>query len=84
MNCINETVIQEIRWPKTGECEFRAVANTSFKYHICYSGDSKAERGVSFIVIGKQMKRVIRWKPIISYRICVLRMRGKFFNYFNY
>jgi hypothetical protein len=80
---VNVAAIQEIRWPKTGEREFRAVdpiANTSFKYHIYYSGGDKAERGVGFIVIGKQMKRVIRWKPI-SDRICVLRMKGKFFNY---
>lgn len=75
--------IQEIRWPRTGEREFRAVdpiANTSFKYYIYYSGGDRAERGVSFIVIGKQMKRIIRCKPV-SDRICVLRMKSKFFNY---
>lgn len=80
---VNVAAIQEIRWPRTGEREFRAVdpiANTSFKYHIYYSGGDRAERGVGFIVIGKQMKRIIRWKPV-SDRICVLRMKGKFFNY---
>jgi sorting nexin-29 len=80
---VNVAAIQEIRWPRTGEREFRAVdpiANTSFKYHIYYSGGDRAERGVGFIVFGSQMKRVIRWKPI-SDRICVLRMKGKFFNY---
>ncbi|XP_058816180.1 uncharacterized protein LOC131679467 [Topomyia yanbarensis] len=43
-------------------------------------GGEKAEHGVGFIVIGKQMQRFIRWKPV-SERICVLRVRGKFFNY---
>ncbi|XP_058840098.1 craniofacial development protein 2-like [Topomyia yanbarensis] len=51
-----------------------------FRYHLYYSGGERAEHGVGFIVIGKQMKRVIRWKPIND-RICVLRIKGKFFNY---
>lgn len=72
-----------MRWPGTGEREFRAVdptANTSFKYHIYYSGGERAEYGVGFIVLGKQQKRVMRWRAVND-RICVLRIRGKFFNY---
>ena len=75
--------IQEVRWPRSGEREFRAVdpiANTSFRYHIYHSGGDRAEHGVGFVMIGQQMNRVMRWKPI-SDRICVLRIRGKFFNY---
>jgi hypothetical protein len=75
--------IQEVRWPHSGEREFRAVdpiAHTHFKYHIYYSGSAKAERGVGFVVLGDQQKRVIRWRPVND-RICVLRIKGKFFNY---
>ncbi|XP_058817611.1 craniofacial development protein 2-like [Topomyia yanbarensis] len=71
---VSVAAIQEVRWPRTGEREFRTVnpiTNTSVKYSVYYSGGEKAERGVGFIVIGKQMKRVIRWKPV-SERICVL------------
>ncbi|XP_058817290.1 uncharacterized protein LOC131680595 [Topomyia yanbarensis] len=80
---VSVAAIQELRWPRTGEREFRTVnpiANTSIKYNIYYSGGEKTEHGVGFIVIGKQMKRVIRWKPV-SERICVLKVRVKFFNY---
>ena len=80
---VKVAAIQDVRWPKTGEREFRAVdpiAGTSFKYHIYYSAGVNAERGVGFVLIGKQMKRVIRWRPI-SDRICALRIKGKFFNY---
>ena len=75
--------IQEVRWPNSGEREFRAVdpiARTSFKYHIYYSGGKAAERGVGFVVLGNQKTRVIRWRPVDD-RICVLRIKGKFFNY---
>ena len=57
--------IQEVRWPGHGEREFTAVdpiANTSFKYHIYYSGGEKAMHGVGFVVIGDQKNRVIKWK----------------------
>ncbi|XP_058064632.1 uncharacterized protein LOC131214270, partial [Anopheles bellator] len=80
---VEVTAIQEVRWRNAGEREFRAVdpiAGTAFRYHIYYSGGTKAERGCGFVLIGKQMKRVIRWRPI-SDRICVLRIKGKFFNY---
>ena len=75
--------IQEVRWPNSGEREFRAVdpiAHTSFKYHIYYSGGKAAERGVGFVVLGNQKTRVIRWRPVDD-RICVLRIKGKFFSY---
>lgn len=75
--------IQEVRWPGHGEREFTAVdpiANTSFKYHIYYSGGEKAMHGVGFVVIGDQKNRVIKWK-VVNDRICVLRIKGKFFNY---
>ena len=31
-------------------------------------------------MLGKQQRRIIRWRPVTD-RICVLRMKGKFFNY---
>ena len=80
---VSMAAIQEVRWPRSGEREFRAVdliAGTSFRYHIYHSGGEKAGHGVGFVVIGKQMKWVMRWKPI-SDRICVFRIRDKFFNY---
>ncbi|XP_052562932.1 craniofacial development protein 2-like [Culex pipiens pallens] len=36
--------------------------------------------GVGFVVIGDQKNRVIKWK-VVNDRICVLRIKGKFFNY---
>ncbi|XP_039452866.1 craniofacial development protein 2-like [Culex pipiens pallens] len=80
---VHVAAIQEVRWPGHGEREFTAVdpiANTSFKYHIYYSGGEKATHGVGFVVIGDQKNRVIKWK-VVNDRICVLRIKGKFFNY---
>ncbi|XP_038116615.1 uncharacterized protein LOC119768902 [Culex quinquefasciatus] len=80
---VHVAAIQEVRWPGHGEREFTAVdpiANTSFKYHIYYSGGEKAMHGVGFVVIGDQKNRVIKWK-VVNDRICVLRIKGKFFNY---
>ena len=74
--------LQEDRWRGTGEREFRAVdptAGTSFKY-IYYNGGKKAENGVGFVVLGKEQRRIIRWWPVTD-RICVFKMKGKFFNY---
>lgn len=34
------------------------------KHNIFHSGSDKADYGVGFIVIDKQMKRAKRWKPI--------------------
>ncbi|XP_038106501.1 craniofacial development protein 2-like [Culex quinquefasciatus] len=80
---VHVAAIQEVRWPGHGEREFTAVdpiANTSFKYHIYYSGGEKAMHGVGFVVIEDQKNRVIKWK-VVNNRICVLRIKGKFFNY---
>lgn len=80
---VNVAAIQEVRWPGHGEREYTAVdptTGTSFKYHIFYSGGERARHGVGFVVIGKQKNRVMKWKPVDD-RICVLRIRGKFFNY---
>ncbi|XP_038116919.1 craniofacial development protein 2-like [Culex quinquefasciatus] len=80
---VHVAAFQEVRWPGHGEREFTAVdpiANTSFKYHIYYSGGEKAMHGVGFVVIGDQKNRVIKWK-VVNDRICVLRIKGKFFNY---
>ena len=80
---VEVAALQEVRWHETSEREFRAVdptAGTSFKYHIYYSGGNKAEHGDGFVVLGKQQRRIIRWRPV-SDRICVLRKKDKFFNY---
>lgn len=50
--------------------------------HCVFLSNSRTARapGVGFIVDAKWSKAVIDWKPIND-RICVLRVRGKFFNY---
>ncbi|XP_055534872.1 craniofacial development protein 2-like [Wyeomyia smithii] len=44
------------------------------------SGGTTNERGTGFIVLGKMQSRVIKWQAIID-RMCVLRIKGRFYNY---
>ncbi|XP_055539027.1 uncharacterized protein LOC129726410 [Wyeomyia smithii] len=44
------------------------------------SGGTTNERGTGFIVLGKMQSRVIKWQAI-SDRMCVLRIKGRFYNY---
>lgn len=56
------------------------IANTSFRYHIYYSDGEKAKYGVVFVVIGDQKNGAIKWK-VVNDPICVLRIKGTFFNH---
>jgi exonuclease III len=54
---------------------------TMLKHSVFLSNSGNARApGVGFIVDAKWTKAVIDWKPV-SERICVLRVRGKFFDY---
>lgn len=69
----NVTAVQETKW--TGQHVFECQRFTIFS-----SGGTKGSFGTGFIVDTMWAKHVIDWKPI-NERICVLRVRGKFFNY---
>ena len=69
----NITAIQETKW--TGQQLFLCQGFTVFS-----SGGKKTGFGTGFIVDPKWAKHVVDWKPI-NERICVLRVKGKFFNY---
>lgn len=66
---VSAAVIQEICGPQLQNVN--NIENTSFKHYIYYDDGDSTECGVGFMVIGKQMKQVIRWEPV-SYRIFVL------------
>ena len=69
----NITAIQETKW--IGQQVFDCQRFTIFS-----SGGTKSSFGTGFIVDPKWAKHVVDWKPI-NERICVLRVKGKFFNY---
>jgi hypothetical protein len=69
----NITAIQETKW--AGQQVFECQRFTVFS-----SGGSKGSFGTGFIVDPKWAKHVVDWRPI-NERICVLRVKGKFFNY---
>ena len=69
----NITAIQETKW--TGQHVFECQRFTVFS-----SGATNGKYGTGFIVDPRWAKHVIDWRPI-NERICVLRVKGKFFNY---
>ena len=69
----NITAIQETKW--TGQQMFECQRFTVF-----LSGGTRGSFGTGFIVDPLWTRHVIDWKPV-SERICVLRVKGKFFNY---
>ena len=69
----NITAVQETRW--TGQCVFECQRFTIFS-----SGGEKGSFGTGFIVDKKWAVHVIDWRPV-NEKLCVLRVKGKFFNY---
>ena len=69
----NITAVQETKW--TGQQVFECQ-----RFMVFSSGGQKGSFGVGFIVDPNWAKQVIDWKPV-NERICVLRVKGKFFNY---
>lgn len=69
----NIAAIQETRWTGQDTRKFK-------DYTIYVSGGTKHEFGTAFFVMGEMQQRVIDWKPRND-RICVLRIKGRFFNY---
>ena len=50
------------------------------KAQFYQSGGATNELGTGFCVIGRMQDRVIKWKAI-NERMCLLRIKGRFFNY---
>ena len=46
------------------------------------SGGKSGQFGIAFIVDARWGKHIIDWKPI-NERICILRLRGRFFKHFD-
>ena len=69
----NITAIQETKW--IGQHVFECQ-----RFTVYSSGGTRGNYGTGFIVDPKWAKHVSDWKPI-NERICVLRVKGKFFNY---
>ena len=69
------TAIQETRWPGQNLL-------TSKDYKFYYSGKKDGPRkfGTGFMVFGKSRNAVLGFNPVDEW-ICILRIRGKFFNY---
>jgi hypothetical protein len=70
----NVTAIQETRW---------RGADTVYKcngFTVLSSGGRGGQFGTAFIVDANWGKHIIGWTPV-SERICILRLRGRFFNY---
>ncbi|CAG4962688.1 unnamed protein product [Colias eurytheme] len=67
--------LQEVRWPGKGECN---VDNDSVLF---YSGSNTGRHthGTGFLVPTNLLVNVIRFEAI-SDRLCMIRVRGKFFN----
>ncbi|CAG4947208.1 unnamed protein product [Colias eurytheme] len=67
--------LQEVRWPGKGECN---VDNDSVLF---YSGSNTGRHthGTGFLVPTNLLENVIRFEAI-SDRLCMIRVRGKFFN----
>jgi exonuclease III len=75
-NKIAIAAIQETRWNKSTPQAFM-----SSKYNIYTSSQTnKHEFGVAFFVDSEFNHLVINFTPI-SERLCVLRLKGRFFNY---
>jgi hypothetical protein len=66
------TAIQETKWP--GEHLFKSDGFT-----VLLSNGAGRTFGTGFIVDARWSSRIIDWRPIDG-RICVLRVRGRFFN----
>ena len=70
----NVTALQETRW---------RGRDTVYKHRgftVLSSGGKGGQFGTAFIVDARWGKHIIDWKPI-NERICILRLRGRFFNY---
>ncbi|XP_055622546.1 uncharacterized protein LOC129766114 [Toxorhynchites rutilus septentrionalis] len=50
------------------------------KAQFYQSGGATNELGTGFVVLGRLLDRVINWKAI-NERMCVLRIKGRFYNY---
>ncbi len=71
---IDIATIQEIRWTGQGIQEKK-------RHTIFYSCDERVhEFGTGFIIRGRYRQLVIGFKAI-STRVCLIRLRGKFYNY---
>ena len=70
----NVTAIQETRW-RGRESVYQLNGFT-----VLSSGGRGGQYGTAFIVDARWGKHIIDWKPI-NERICMLRLRGRFFNY---
>ncbi len=69
----NITAIQETRWE--GRCEFSCEGFT-----VLSSGGRRGAFGTGFLVDAKWTRSIIGWTPV-NEKLCVLRVRGKFFTY---
>ena len=70
----NVTALQETRWRgKDTVYEHRG-------FTVLSSGGRGGQFGTAFIVDARWGKHIIDWKPI-NERMCILRLRGRFFNY---
>ncbi|CAL1685092.1 unnamed protein product [Lasius platythorax] len=69
---VNVLAVQETRWTGSGTKDTQT-------HSIFYSGGDKHELGVAFIVEKCTKENVLDFKAI-SKRICLLRLRTKFFN----
>jgi exonuclease III len=71
---VNITAIQETKLKNN-----KTLSLLKHSVYLSNSGNARAP-GVGYIVDAKWTAAVIDWNPV-SERICVLRVRGKFFNY---
>lgn len=66
------TAIQEVRWEDAGHI-------TSQGMTMFYSGGTKHERGVGFIVKDRIMSNIVNFKSIND-RLCILELKCKWYN----
>jgi hypothetical protein len=66
------TAVQETKW--TGVHSFKSCGFT-----VLLSNGDRRTFGTGFVVDARWSTRIIDWRPIDG-RICVLRVRGRFFN----
>ena len=70
----NVTAIQETRW------RGRDMVYQVNGFTVLSSGSRGGQFGTAFIVDARWGKHIIDWKPV-NERICILRLRSRFFNY---
>jgi len=70
----NITAIQETRW------RGKDMVYQLNGFTVLSSGSRGGQFGTAFIVDARWGKHILDWKPV-NERICILRLRGRFFNY---